>query len=205
MSAMSTALPRRHQLLEGPFDQRTAFHLLSRTVIPRPIAWVTTASSEGQLNLAPFSFYTAISTDPPMVILSLEDGPDGLEKDTLRNIRSLREFVVNFASSADIEDVSLTSRDHGPDEDEASIYGVELSPSSRVRPPRISRSAISLECRLVQELHPGSDHLVLGEVIAAHLAEDVLDSSGRLDLARLEPAARVGHLFATLTELRPGS
>lgn len=202
---MERGVPRRHRLLRRPFDQSTAFQILSRAVIPRPIAWVTTASGEGRSNLAPFSFFTAVSTDPPMVLLSLEEASDGSPKDTLRNIREAGQFVVNFASSGDIHDVELTSRDHGCEEDEAEIYGITLTSSSVVSPPRIAHAAVSLECRLVQEIRPGSDHLVIGEVLAAHLAEDVLDTSGRLDLHRLHPAARVGNLFADLSELRPGS
>ncbi|WP_367129174.1 flavin reductase family protein [Saccharothrix sp. HUAS TT1] len=171
------------------------FGLLTATVTPRPIAWTSTVGRDGVLNLAPFSFYTVVSNTPPMLSLTIEDGPNGRVKDTLVNIRDSGEFVVNSVSVDVADRMHRTSLEHAADTDEFEIAGLTPVPSTRVRPPRVAESAIGMECRLRQLLRPGSDTVVIGEVVAVHVAPDLLRAPGRIDLGGLRPLGRVASRF----------
>lgn len=180
---------------------RKAFGLLKAAVVPRPVAWTSTISPGGIPNLAPFSFFTVVSSSPPMVLLSVEYQPDGRLKDSAANIEATREFVVNIAPAAMAEAVDLTSTEVDPVVDEFVLAGVTPAPCRRVRPPRIAESPISLECRLHTTVQPGSDRLIIGEVVAFHLDTSVLDPAGRVDTALLDPVARTAADFARLQPL----
>lgn len=180
---------------------RKAFGLLKAAVVPRPVAWTSTISPGGIPNLAPFSFFTVVSSLPPMVLLSVEYQPDGRLKDSAANIEATREFVVNIAPAAMAEAVDLTSTEVDPVVDEFVLAGVTPAPCRRVRPPRIAESPISLECRLHTTVQPGSDRLIIGEVVAFHLDTSVLDPAGRVDTALLDPVARTAADFARLQPL----
>ena len=173
-----------------------AFGLLKASVVPRPIAWTSTVSTDGVNNLAPFSFFTVVSSEPPMVLLSLEFLDGGRLKDSAANIEATGEFVVNIAPSTYAAAVDLTSQFFDADVDEFSLAGLTPVPSLRVRPNRVAEAPISLECRLHTTLQPGSDRLVIGEVVAFHVARHVLGEDGRIDVARLDPLGRIAAEFA---------
>lgn len=180
---------------------RKAFGLLKASVVPRPIAWTSTVSPDGVANLAPFSFFTVVSSQPPLILLSLEYLGAGRLKDSAANIEATGEFVVNIAPAAMACAVELTSVQVDAAVDEFKMAKVTPVPCRHVRPPRLAESPISLECRLHTTVQPGSDRLVIGEVLAFHLDRRVLDADGRVDIARLDPLARTAAHFARLQPL----
>jgi flavin reductase (DIM6/NTAB) family NADH-FMN oxidoreductase RutF len=177
---------------------RKAFGLLKAAVVPRPIAWTSTMSPDGVANLAPFSFFTVVSSQPPLVLLSLEYLASGRLKDSAANIEATGEFVVNIAPAAMAQAVELTSVQVDASVDEFELASVTPLACRHVRPPRLAESPISLECRLHSTVQPGSDRLVIGEVVAFHLDRRVLDADGRVEIARLDPLARTAAHFARL-------
>jgi flavin reductase (DIM6/NTAB) family NADH-FMN oxidoreductase RutF len=175
-----------------------AFGLLKASVVPRPIAWTSTVSTDGVNNLAPFSFFTVVSSDPPMVLLSLEYLDDGRPKDSAANIEATGEFVVNIAPSTSASAVDLTSESFDAHVDEFGLAGVTPVPCRQVRPCRIAEAPISLECRLHTTFQPGTDRLVIGEVVAFHVASRVLGEDGRIDVGLVDPLARIAAHFARI-------
>lgn len=171
------------------------FQLLTGSVVPRPIAWTSTVSAEGVLNLAPFSLFTVVSTVPPMLSLTIEAAGGGGPKDTLRNIEETGEFVVNSVSADVADQMYESSLEHAPQVSEFREAGVTPAPSTTVRPPRVAESKISIECALHQVLRPGSDALVIGTVVAFHVAHGLLSGAGHIDLHRLRPLGRVAARF----------
>src|SRR5207248_3952200 len=113
------------------------YHLLIGIVTPRPIAWVTTVNADGVVNLAPFSFFNAFGANPPVVVFSPTLRRDGTKKDTLINLESLGEFVLNAATAPLTERVNLTSKELPPDDSEVPLAGLTTVPSTKVRPPRV--------------------------------------------------------------------
>ncbi|HXD88830.1 MAG TPA: flavin reductase family protein [Urbifossiella sp.] len=175
------------------------YHLLVGVVTPRPIAWVTTLSPAGVVNLAPFSFFNAFGANPPIVVFSPTLRRDGSKKDTLLNLESLGEFVLNAATAPLAEQVNLTSKEIPRIESEVSLAGLTAVPSTIVRPPRIAQSPVNFECRVRQIIPCGTGpiaaNLVIGEVLAMHIADEVLDSKGRIDPRKLQTVARMGGEF----------
>ena len=162
------------------------YKLMTAVVVPRPIAWVTTLSTDGVVNLAPHSFYTVACARPPIVMFSSVG-----RKDTLRNVESTGEFVVNLATAALIHEVNNSSARFGPDESEAVGLGIALEPSASVRPPRVRDSPVSVECTLHSTRVLGDSTMVLGDVVRITVDEAVL-VDGHPEYGRLEPLARLG-------------
>ncbi|HEY3788973.1 MAG TPA: flavin reductase family protein [Urbifossiella sp.] len=175
------------------------YHLLVGVVTPRPIAWVTTLSPAGVVNLAPFSFFNAFGSNPPIVVFSPTLRRDGSKKDTLINLESLGEFVLNAATAPLAEKVNLTSKEIPPSDSEVSLAGLTTVPSLRVKPPRIADSPVNFECEVRQIIPCGNGpiaaNLVIGEVLMMHVAEEVLDAHGRIDPRKLQTVARLGGDF----------
>jgi flavin reductase (DIM6/NTAB) family NADH-FMN oxidoreductase RutF len=177
-------------------DRRTAFRaddpdlnfykLMTAVVVPRPIAWVTTLSAEGVVNLAPHSFYTVACARPPIVQFTSVG-----KKDTLRNVRATGEFVVNLAHGPLIEAVNNSSAAFDPSASEAAELGITMEPSEVVRPPRVRDSPASIECTLHSTHELGDSTVVLGDVRLITVADDAL-VDGHPDYDRLDPLARLG-------------
>lgn len=172
------------------------YHRLVGIVTPRPIAWVSSIDANGRANLAPFSFFNVFGANPPIVIFSPVLRRDGSKKDTLLNLEEVGEFVVNAAVDALAAEVNLSARELPRGESEAALAGVTLVPSNRVRPPRVAESPASLEC-VVREVRsfgdgPIAPQLVIGEVVAIHLADHLLDAGGRIDPGKLGTIGRLG-------------
>lgn len=155
------------------------YKLLVSTVVPRPIAWVTTRDIDGTVNAAPFSFFNAVSGNPPVVAIGIGGRAPGDVKDTGGNIRRTGEFVVNLVSNALAEKMNVTAIDFGKDVNELAESGLTTAPSSKVKPPRIAESPVSFECERLVIVEVGVDRaVILGKVIAIHVADQfVLDAA----------------------------
>jgi flavin reductase (DIM6/NTAB) family NADH-FMN oxidoreductase RutF len=176
---------------------RELYRILITAVVPRPIAWVSTLN-DGQLNLAPFSFFNAISAKPPLLGFApshrkVEDR--AVPKDTLHNVRENGEFVVNMVTFAAAEAMNLTSGEYERSVDEFALAKLTTRPSQVVRPPQVAESPVSFECKLNRIIdfgtEPGNSSLVIGEIVSVYLAEEVL-TDGRLDADSLDLIGRMG-------------
>ena len=156
---------------------RECYKLMVSTIAPRPIAWVVSQNTKGQLNAAPFSFFNAFSGDPPIVGIGISSHEPGRPKDTRRNIRETREFVVNLVSEDAAEAMNITAIEFESGVNELVEAQLATLPSVRVKPPRIAASPVSIECALLQIVDLGPDNgLVLGRVLAMHVRDEfVLD------------------------------
>lgn len=180
------------------------YGILLNSVAPRPIAWVSTISATGYLNLAPFSFFNAVCVDPPLLAFApglrqpkhAERG-HGEAKDTLRNVRETGEFVVNIVTYELAEAMNLTSGEYDATVDEFELAKLTPEPSKVVRPPRVAESPVSFECRLHQILTfspaPTSSSLVIGKVVSIRIHDANL-KDGRLDRNSLDLIGRMGGL-----------
>lgn len=176
-------------------------------VMPRPIGWITSLSADGTPNLAPFSFFNAVSDKPPQVMYAPQ-GPhkDGGQKDSLLNVEATKEFVANMATWELKEQMRLTSTHLTRGKSEFTHAGLEMEPSALVKPPRVKATPIHLECRLVKTVELPSDFperpnfIVIGEVIGIHIRDDVL-TNGMVDITKVRPIARLGYLdYAVVNE-----
>ncbi|MDQ3956894.1 MAG: flavin reductase family protein [Actinomycetota bacterium] len=170
----------------GALQGREPYFLITSLVVPRPIAWVSTISPAGVLNVAPHSYFNVISSNPWIVHFTSTG-----EKDTLRNVRATGEFVVNLVSRELVDAMNLTSADFPPSESEFEWARLESTPSLRVRPPRVAAARAAFECRVEDIVSKGNGHMVFGDVLVAHVDEELIED-GRVDPARFRPVARLG-------------
>lgn len=186
-------------------SQRDRYKLLIGAVVPRPIALVSTVSREGVGNLAPFSFFNAISSDPPCLMISITRKSGGDKKDTLKNIEATGEFVVNTVSEWLIEPVNQCSAEYPYGVSEMEKVGLTPEASLLVCPPRVKESPVQMECKLHKTLevgdgNPGSAVIVVGEIVAMHVW-DAAYSNGRILLEKIAPVARLaGTSYAKVAE-----
>lgn len=179
-----------------PRQWRDLYPLFIGFVTPRPIALVSTVSSAGTTNLAPFSFYNLVSAQPPVVIFGPANRPDGHPKDTLRNIETTGEFVIATVTEDLVRQAVACAAALPPETSEFDWSGLEPSRPSRVRPPLVRAAPVNLECTLRQILRFGSGagagNAVLGDVRVVHVAPEILDARGRVDPTRLRTVGRLG-------------
>lgn len=173
--------------LEG----REPYFLITSLVVPRPIAWVSSVSAAGVVNLAPHSYFNVISSNP-WILHFTSTG----EKDTLRNVRATGEFVVNVVTRELVEEMNFTSADFPPDESEMEWAGLAPAPSSRVAVPRVARARVAFECKVDEIVSKGNGHMVFGEVLVAHVDESLF-AEGRVDPHLLRPVGRLGGALYT--------
>src|SRR6476620_6908100 len=156
--------------------------MLVGLVTPRPIAWVTTLSPRGIVNLAPFSFFNAFGANPPVVVFSPTLRRDATKKDTLLNLESIGEFVIHASVAPLAEKVNQSSKELPPGESEVDLVGLHTVPSTKVRPPRLAEAPVAMECKVRQIIPLGSGpiagNLVIGEVLVIHIDDTVLDDKG---------------------------
>jgi flavin reductase (DIM6/NTAB) family NADH-FMN oxidoreductase RutF len=172
------------------------YKLMVGVIVPRPIAFVSSISADGVLNLAPFSFFTGISANPPVVCFSpMVRGSDGSRKDTLQNIEATKQFVVNVVSEDFAQQMNICSTEFPPDVDEFEASGLTPLPSDLVTPPRVAESRVSMECALIQivsvSAKPLGGSLVIGEVLRFHVAEELIRDF-KIDPDLLRPIGRMG-------------
>ncbi|MET9365678.1 flavin reductase family protein [Streptomyces sp. NPDC006632] len=166
-----------------PFD---FYRLLTATVVPRPIAWVSTVTPEGIPNLAPHSFFTISSVAPPVVQFTSVG-----RKDSLRNVEATGQFVVNLAPEPLMHQVNVTATTFPPGVSEFEQAGLATEPSLRVKPPRVALSPVALECELHSTLGIGDSTVVFGRVVHAVVSDEVM-VDGHPEIRRLLPLARLG-------------
>ncbi|MET7349962.1 MULTISPECIES: flavin reductase family protein [Streptomyces] len=174
-------------------DEKSAYKLLIGSVIPRPIAWVSTLSTEGVGNLAPISFFTVVGRKPPRISLSIQPRSDGATlKDSFVNIRDTREFVANMATLPQINGLNRSAFEFEPDVDEFDAVGLEKVPSEAVRPPRIKGAPIAFECTVehIFSSPDGRNNVVWGNVERFYIRDD-LYVGGRIDFGAIAPVGRL--------------
>jgi flavin reductase (DIM6/NTAB) family NADH-FMN oxidoreductase RutF len=183
-------------------DPETAYRLLTGVVVPRPIAWVTSLSSDGVLNLAPFSAFTFVSPKPPMLAISV--GRKGKTyKDTAQNILNNEEYVVHIADSSLMDAVHESSTEHPPDVSEVEELRLSTLPGERIKVPRLVAAPIAMECRFRQCLEFGEtrSRLIVGEVLVFHIRDGLLNN-GKIETEALDPIARIaGPRYAKLGDI----
>jgi flavin reductase (DIM6/NTAB) family NADH-FMN oxidoreductase RutF len=199
MSTAASPLPSSERTVALHFQPEKNNHGLPHNpfialVAPRPIGWISTLNEHGSVNLAPYSFFNAVSSRPPMVMFS-----SSTPKDSRRNAEATGEFVVNLATYDLREEMGATSDPHGPAVSEPEVVGLEMSPSLCVRTPRVARARAALECRYDKTVEltdregkPISSAIVIGEVIGIYI-DDALIVDGKVDITRARPIARLGY------------
>jgi flavin reductase (DIM6/NTAB) family NADH-FMN oxidoreductase RutF len=195
----------------GRESVQNIYKLMIGSIVPRPIAFVSSLDAHGVRNLAPFSFFTGVSADPPVIlfcpVVRPEDPNRGLaaHKDTLLNVIATREFVVNVVSEEIAERMNLTSAQVPPDVDEFELAGLTPVQSDLVKPPRVAESPVQMECRLRQIIEvsdrPSGGSIVLGEVVRFHV-DDALVENFRIDPEKLAAIGRMGGTTYTRTRDR---
>lgn len=183
-------------------DSLSIYKLLAGAVVPRPIAWVSTRSKNNVLNLAPFSFFTVASRQPPMLAISIGPRTDGEKyaKDTLTNMRETNEFVINMVSIELANAMHETAINHPPEVDEFTRSGVTPARCEVVNVPRVAESKISMECTVEHLLKLGDDYMVIGRMQRYHVKDELI-SNGRIDLKKLDPLARMAGNFSKVETL----
>jgi flavin reductase (DIM6/NTAB) family NADH-FMN oxidoreductase RutF len=200
MTATHTAPPQvlDRSLEVGPadWDPRQFYLLLTALVIPRPIGWISTVSADGVRNLAPYSYFNLMGSDPAYVAF----GSTGT-KDSLTNLREVPEFVANIVTMHLLEKMNFTAGDFPRDEDEFGWAGLTPVASAKVRPPRVGEAKAHLECELVQVVSDRETNIVLGRIVHAHVVPSVW-KDGRVDARLLDPVCRLsGSGYAGLGEI----
>lgn len=183
-------------------DPETAYRLITGVVVPRPIAWVTSLSATGVLNLAPFSAFMFVAPKPPMLAISV--GRKGnIYKDTAQNILNNEQYVVHIADSSLMNAVHESSTEHPPDVSEVDELGLATLPGERIKVPRLAAAPIAMECRFRQCLEFGEtrSRLIVGEVLVFHIRDGLLQN-GKIETEALDPIARIaGPRYAKLGEI----
>lgn len=183
-------------LVTADRKKRENFHTLLSCVLPRPIALVSTISADGVPNLAPFSFFNGVGSNPPAVIFSPCTKADGTEKDTIVNLRNVPEFVVNVVPFDIRLAMNEASSPSAPEVDEFQAAGFTPLPSDFVRPHRVAESPVHMECRLAQIVKVGdgplSANICIGEILCFHIASTHLLENGTVDVTRMDVVGRLG-------------
>jgi flavin reductase (DIM6/NTAB) family NADH-FMN oxidoreductase RutF len=180
------------------------YKLMTGSIVPRPIAFVSTVSADGVNNLAPFSFFTGICAKPLMVCFSpMRRGSDGAQKDTLVNIEQTGEFVINVVSERIVLPMNEAAAEFASDVDEFRMSGLTPIPSVFVKPPRLAESYVHLECKLHQVLsfgeEAGAGSLVIGEVVQIHVDDEMMED-GKINMEKLQAVGRLGGPLYTRTQ-----
>ena len=189
--------PREVGMKPPPF-KHTVYNAL---VVPRPIGWISTHDADGVVNLAPFSFFNALSADPPCVMFCPNGRKPGTEeiKDTLTNVETTKEFVYSMCTYELREPMVATAVHEAAGVDEMAKAGLEAAPCEKAKPPRVAASPIALECTYMQtvqlpDARDGSrQNMVIGQVVGIHIDESVI-TDGIIDVRKVEPLARLGYL-----------
>ncbi len=171
---------------------REAYQLLITSIVPRPIAFVSTVSPQGVTNAAPFSFFTALNAQPPLLAFSVIS-PGGEEKDTLRNIRATRDFVINIVSADLADAMNTASGDFAAEVSEIELANLTARPSVKVSAPWIAESPVSMECRLTQIIEIAESYvsIIMGQAVLFH-TRDGIYQEGRLDEMQVRAIGALG-------------
>ena len=182
-------------------DAEQTYKLLTGVVVPRPIAWITTRSAAGVVNLAPFSAFTFVSTKPPLLGVNI-GRKAGVRKDTAVNILAQGEFVVHIAHAPLVEPLHASAVEHPPEVSEVDLLGLQTSPSTHLKVPRLQAAPVAMECRFHSATPFGDTgaEFFVGEVLCWHVRDGLL-TQGKVDSFELDPLCRLGGpWYATLGE-----
>ncbi len=181
--------------MEIDFESVTAierYQFLTHTVVPRPIAWVTTVNSKGKVNAAPFSFFNVFGSNPAVVALGIGTRSDDSPKDTVLNITSNGEFVINMVTEKLAKQMVQTSFEYAHGESELEAVGLSTIPSVTVAPPRIAESPVHLECRRLSIQEIGVNRLILGTVVHGGVDDEFYDATSKRILTdKIGPVGRM--------------
>ncbi|MBO67781.1 MAG: flavin reductase [Acidiferrobacteraceae bacterium] len=180
-----------HGLPKNPFNS---------LIVPRPIGWISSVDTAGNVNLAPYSFFNAVSYKPPAVMFAAGSRGQGeAKKDTVKNIEHTKEFVCNIVTVDTAAQMNMTSASVDGESDEMALAELTAVPSILVAPPRVAEAPVHLECSYIQTIEMPWESveeryvIVLGEVIGIHISEAVITEEGFVDIARIEPVGRLGY------------
>jgi flavin reductase (DIM6/NTAB) family NADH-FMN oxidoreductase RutF len=184
---------------------RDVYAWMASTIAPRPIAWVSTISADGRTNLAPFSFFMGVTSNPPTLLFVPVNNRDGGRKDTVKNIEQVPEFVINVVPFALAEQMNATAALLPYGESEFEKFAVPTAPSHKVRPPRVATSPVSFECTLHSIVPVGEGPLaanvIFGRIHLVHVSDAVLGPDGKADPGKLDLIGRLGgELYVRTTE-----
>lgn len=175
------------------------YHLMIQSIIPRPIAWILTKNRNGTFNLAPFSYFNAVCSEPPVVMVSIGYKSDGSKKDTRVNIEREQEFVIHIPAGDQALEVTQSAYEYEEDESEVDALGLELAPSFGAgRIPKLRASRVAFYCRLydLKEIGERKQALIFGEIVAADIDDRLVSDDGhgrlRIDAEAMNPLARLG-------------
>lgn len=187
-------------------SQKDVYKILTGSVIPRPIGWISSISKDGILNLAPFSFFNAVGEDPPHVMFSTVRSGD-INKDTLNNVLETKQFVVNMATEELVEAMNASSVNLPPEGNEFEYAGLTPIASDLISPPRVKESPISFECELVhhyslEDYKDGGATIMIGRIVMFHVDESVLLPDYKINMDTYRPIARLaGNNYSKLGEI----
>jgi flavin reductase (DIM6/NTAB) family NADH-FMN oxidoreductase RutF len=178
-------------------SNREMYGYLSSAVAPRPICFASTVDAEGNVNLSPFSFFNVFSSNPPILVFSpVRRGRDNTEKDTLQNLREVKEVTISVVNYTMVEQMSLASTEYEKGVNEFIKAGFTPVESQLVKPPRVGESPVAFECKVNDIIELGNEggagSLVIAEVMMVHINDEFLNEKGRLDTLKLDLVARMG-------------
>jgi flavin reductase (DIM6/NTAB) family NADH-FMN oxidoreductase RutF len=183
-------------MLINPSDlsKKDAYQLMIGCIVPRAIALVSTVSEKGIFNIAPFSYFTGISSKPPLVCFSPARKRDGEKKDTWKNVEYTNDFVINVVTEENTQRMNISATEFPEDISEFEQSGFTAIPSQIVKSPRIKESPIQMECKLVKivEFEQTTTGLIIGEIILYHIEDDLLLQNYKIDIHKLKPVGRLG-------------
>ena len=189
------------QIDPADLEERDQYKLMTGSIVPRPIALVTTLGRHGT-NAAPFSLFNMVGTEPPLLMFSVGNQGDGSEKDTIRNLRHHPEFVVHICNEAIAERMNICATDFPGDVCEIAAAGLTAVPSIKVSPPRIKEAPVQMECRLEKIIELGTrHHIVFGQVVLFHYHDGIVNDRYHVDMAKLNPIGRLsGSSYTKVTD-----
>lgn len=185
------------EIVPADISIKSMYKLITGTIVPRAIGWVSTVNENGQPNLAPFSYFTAVCSRPPTILFCPGVRRIDLgQKDTLRNVRAGGEFVVNIVTEELAEAMSITATELPAEVNEFELAGLTAAPSVIVKPPRVAESPVNYECKVVEIVNigdggRGSGSVVIGEVLHMHVDDEVMQPDYRIDIQALKPIGRL--------------
>lgn len=184
-------------------SRKDTYKLMTGSIVPRPIAWVSTVNADGQPNLAPFSYFTAVSPSPPTVIFCPGTrSTDNGQKDTYHNVKATGEFVVNFVNEATTDAMNISATELPAQINEFERAGLTPLASELIQPPRVKESPIQWECKLHDIVTVGDGHIVIGTVLLMHFDEAVYQANNYIDIRAYQPVGRLaGGGYTRVTDL----
>jgi flavin reductase (DIM6/NTAB) family NADH-FMN oxidoreductase RutF len=186
---------------------QSLYKIITGTIVPRPIGWISSINADGRPNLAPFSYFNAVAAKPPTLVFSAGTrNRDGKPKDTYFNVKETGEFVANIVTEATIEAMNITATELPEEINEFEYAGLTPVASKIVKPPRVGESPVNYECKVKDIIEigegPGGGYLVIGEVVCIHVRDDLVWGGDKIDIEKLRPVGRLaGGLYTRVRDI----